>query len=233
MTNGQFCRTEMILGKEKTEKLYKAHVAVFGLGGVGGFAAEALARAGVGKLTVVDDDVFVESNLNRQLYALHSTLGMSKAIVACQRIADINPDCIVSARAERFNAATADTFDFTEFDYVADAIDCVTDKLLLIERCVQTGVKLISCMGTGNKLHAELLRIADISQTDTCPLAKVMRKELKARGITSGVKTVFSPEQPLSPQYSCGNGRTPGSVSFVPSAAGLLLAGEIVRDLIG
>lgn len=226
----------MLLGEEKMNKLFAAHVAVFGLGGVGSYVVEALARAGVGKLTVVDDDVVAESNINRQLYALHSTVGQLKTEVAKSRIADINPDCVVDARAVRFDAASADRFDFADFDYVVDAIDAVTSKLLLVELCMGCGTPVISCMGTGNKLHAELLRVADISQTDTCPLAKVMRKELRARGIERGVKVVFSPEPPITPRQTSEREQTakrqiPGSVSFVPSAAGLLLVGEVVRDL--
>lgn len=228
----QFCRSEMLLG-EKMEKLYNAHVAVFGLGGVGSYTVEALARAGVGRLTIVDDDVVAESNLNRQLYALHTTVGMLKVQVAAARIADINPDCEVDARVVRFDKTTAETFDFAAFDYVVDAIDTVTSKLLLIELCVGCGTPIISCMGTGNKLHAELLRVADISKTDVCPLAKVMRHELKKRGITRGVKAVYSPEPPLTPKQleTTSKRQTPGSVSFVPSVAGLLIAGEAVRDL--
>lgn len=223
----------MLLGEEKMEKLYGAHVAVFGLGGVGSYTVEALARAGVGTLTLVDDDAVAESNINRQLYALHSTLGQRKADVAKTRVSDINPCCCVEARAVRFDKTTADTFDFGSFDYVVDAIDTVTSKLLLIELCVGSGTPIISCMGTGNKLHAELLRVADISQTDTCPLAKVMRKELRARGITEGIKVVYSPEPPITPEQleRTDKRQTPGSVSFVPSVAGLLIAGEVVRDL--
>ena len=215
------------------EKLHNAHVAVFGLGGVGSYTVEALARAGVGHLTVVDDDVVAESNLNRQLYALHSTLGRLKVQVAAERVADINPDCRVDARAVRFDKSTAENFELALFDYVVDAIDTVTSKLLLIEMCANAHVPVISCMGTGNKLDASALRVADISQTDVCPLAKVMRKELRARGIERGVKVVFSPEPPLVPRQleATSKRQTPGSVSFVPSVAGLLLAGEVLRDL--
>lgn len=233
MSREQFCRSEMLLGEEKINKLRLAHVAVFGLGGVGSYVVEALARIGVGKLTVVDDDVVAESNLNRQLYALHSTLGRHKTEVAAARIADIDPDCAVYARAVRFDKTTADAFVFASFDYVADAIDSVTSKLLLIERCKQANTPVISCMGTGNKLRPDLLRVADISATDVCPLAKVMRRELKKIGITQGVKTVFSPEPPISPKQSSESRKqTPGSVSYVPSAAGLLIASEVVKDLL-
>lgn len=225
----------MILGEEKMNKLHNAHVAVFGLGGVGSYTVEALARAGVGRLTIVDDDVIAESNLNRQLYALHSTVGVLKVDVAKARILDINPDCQVDARAVRFATTTADNFDFTTFDYVVDAIDTVTSKLLLIELCVKVGTPIISCMGAGNKLHPELLRVADISETCICPLAKVVRHELKARGIVRGVKAVYSPEQPLVPQQleQSNKRQTPGSTSFVPPVAGMLLAAEVVKDLIG
>lgn len=236
MSKQQFCRSEMIFGEEKMNKINGAHVAVFGLGGVGSYVVEALARAGVGALTLVDDDKVAESNINRQLYALHSTVGQFKTDVAASRVKDIHPDCKVNAVAVRFDKNTSSQFDFASFDYVVDAIDTVTSKLLLIMLCRQAGTPVISCMGTGNKLHAELLRVADISATEVCPLAKVMRKELRARGVDSGVKVVFSPEPPFTPrqiseQEPSGKRRTPGSVSFVPSVAGLLIAGEVVRDL--
>ncbi len=234
MSNKQFCRSEMLLGEYNINKLRSAHVAVFGLGGVGSYVVEALARAGVGKLTIVDDDVVAESNINRQLYALHSTVGQLKVRVAAARIADINPDCEVDARAVRFDKTTAQTFDFSSFDYVADAIDTVTSKLLLIELCKQADKPVISCMGTGNKLRPDLLRVADISKTDVCPLAKVMRRELKKKGIVNGVKAVFSPELPIEPRQLeiTSKRQTPGSVSYVPSVAGLLIAAEVVKDLI-
>ncbi len=224
----------MLLGEEKMNKLYNAHVAVFGLGGVGSYVVEALARAGVGHLTLVDDDVVAESNLNRQLYALHSTLGRLKTEVAKERVVDINPDCKVKAHALRFESGNCADFDFSEYDYVVDAIDTVTSKLLLIEMCVAAAVPVISCMGTGNKLNAEQLRVADISETCTCPLAKVVRKELRSRGITTGVKTVYSPETPVTPTQleTTLKRQTPGSVSYVPSVAGLLIAGEVIKYLI-
>lgn len=230
--NESFCRSEMLLGEEKMNKLYSAHVAVFGLGGVGSYVVEALARAGVGKLTIIDGDVVAESNVNRQLYALHSTIGRYKTEVAAERIADINPNCIVDARAIRFNETTVEQFDFASFDCVADAIDSVTDKLLLIRSCTQCSTPVVSCMGAGNKLHAELFRAADISETQVCPLARVMRRELRELGITRGVRVVFSDEPPIKPRSeSVSRRQTPGSVSFVPSAAGLLVAEEIVRIL--
>lgn len=224
----QFVRTENLIGANAVARLQSCHVAVFGLGGVGSYVVEALARAGVGKLTVVDCDVIDETNLNRQLFALHSTLGKSKTDVAAARIADINPRAEVFARRVRFDATTAAQFDFS-FDYVVDAIDTVTSKLLLVEICRKNGAPIISCMGTGNKLDPAQFRVADIFQTAVCPLAKVMRRELKARGIES-LKVVYSEEVPLVPQSE--DKRTPASVSFVPSAAGLLLAAEVVKDLI-
>ena len=226
----------MLLGEEKMNKLFNAHVAVFGLGGVGSYVVEALARAGVGKLTVVDDDAVAESNINRQLFALHSTLGRLKVDVAAERVVDINPDCQIYPRAVRFDKTTAAQFCFDEFDYVADAIDTVTSKLLLIELCVNAHTPVISCMGAGNKLDASAFRVADISETTVCPLAKVMRKELRARGITRGVKTVFSPEPPIAPQPLddvTHKRQTPGSTSFAPPSAGLLMAQTIILDLIG
>lgn len=235
----RFSREESLIGPEKLRRLQSAHVAVFGAGGVGGYVIEQLARCGVGALTVVDGDVFSESNLNRQLLALSSTLGRSKAETAATRVREINPDCKVTAVPLFFDRKTADTFDFAKFDYVADAIDMVTWKIELILRAREAGTPMISCMGTGNKLDPAVLRVGDIADTEVCPLARVMRKELKRRGISRGVKTVFSTEKALRPVYgespeTKSNGRpVPGSISFVPAAAGLLMAAEIVRDLIG
>ncbi len=229
----QFCRTEMLLGKSALERLNNAHVAVFGLGGVGSYAAEALARAGVGSLTVVDDDVIAESNINRQLYALHSTLGQAKAEVAKLRIKDINPRCRVTALKIRFDNTTAEQFDFSVYDYVVDAIDTVTSKLLLAVLCKQADTPIICCMGTGNKLDAAAFEVADINKTSVCPLAKVMRRELKRRGVEN-VKVVYSKEIPLTPTdlELSSKRETPGSMPYVPSAAGLLLSGEVIKDLI-
>lgn len=229
----QFCRTEMLLGKSALERLNNAHVAVFGLGGVGSYAAEALARAGVGSLTVVDDDVIAESNINRQLYALHSTLGQAKAEVAKLRIKDINPNCRVTALKVRFDNTMAEQFDFSVYDYVVDAIDTVTSKLLLAVLCKQADTPIICCMGTGNKLDAAAFEVADISKTSVCPLAKVMRRELKKRGIEH-VKVVYSKENPLTPTdlEQSSKRQTPGSMPYVPSVAGLLLSGEVIKDLI-
>lgn len=229
----QFCRTEMLIGKSVVEKLNSRHVAVFGLGGVGSYVAEALARVGIGSLTIVDDDVIALSNLNRQLYALHSTIGQAKVSVAQSRILDINPNCKVNALQLRFDGNTACKFDFTAFDYVVDAIDTMTSKLLLIELCSQANTPVISCMGTGNKLDATKFEVADISDTSVCPLAKVMRKELKKRGIES-LKVVYSKEQPITPEQleQTAKRQTPSSISYVPSVAGLILAGEVIKDLI-
>ncbi len=225
----QFSRTLSLIGQENVNKLANCHVAVFGLGGVGSYVVEALARAGVGQLTVVDDDVVQPSNINRQLFALHSTVGMAKTAVAKARIADINPNAVVNEKTLRFDQTTAPVFDFSTFDYVVDAIDTVTSKLLLTELCHKFGTPIISSMGTGNKMHNTCFQIADISQTSVCPLAKVMRRELKKRGIPH-LKVVFSAETPKDPQAD--DKRTPASISFVPPVAGLVLAGEVVRNLV-
>lgn len=231
--NTRTCRTEMLLGNDALTKLKNAHVAVFGLGGVGSFCAEALARAGVGALTIVDDDVIAESNINRQLYALTSTVGRLKTDVAAERIADINPDCIVTKKAIRFDKTTTDSFDFDKYDYVVDAIDTVTSKLLLAEICTAQGVPEVASMGTGNKLDPTAFRVADVSETKICPLAKVMRRELKKRGITA-LKVVYSEEEPLVPAQleTSARHQTPGSVSFVPPVAGMILASVVIKGLI-
>lgn len=230
----QFCRTTMLIGEQSIKKLQNSHVAVFGLGGVGSYVVEALARVGVGRLTVVDCDVIDVSNINRQLFALHSTVGQPKTAVAASRIADINPACIVTAVNCRFDSTTADRFDFSGYDYVVDAIDTVTSKLLLVELCKQHNTPIIASMGTGNKLQASF-EVADIYQTSVCPLCKVMRKELKARNISS-LKVVYSKDTPQQPLFQPDNGdgrkQTPSSISFVPSAAGLLIASEVVKDII-
>lgn len=228
-----FCRQTMLVGKQAMSKLQGSHVAVFGVGGVGTYACEALARAGVGALTLVDDDVFCLSNINRQLYALTTTVGQSKVEVAKQRIAQINPNCTVNAVNQRFDQTTENNFDFSAFDFVIDAIDTVTSKVLLVKRCNQANVNVISCMGTGNKLNPSALCVTDIYKTSVCPLAKVMRKLLKEQGVSS-LTVVYSPEQPIVPlQLEQSNKRqTPSSISFVPSVAGLLLAGHVVNTLI-
>ncbi len=227
-----FQRTAIILGEGALNKLSGCRVAVFGLGGVGGYAAEALVRGGVGELEFVDGDVFSVTNLNRQILALRSTLGRAKAEVAAERARDINPLVKATARAVFFGAQTAEQFDFSSYDYVVDAIDSVTDKLLLVERCTQSGTPVISCMGAGNKLDPTAFVAADIYETSVCPLARVMRRELKKRGVNS-LKVVYSREAPIKREGGSDNERpVTGSVSFVPAAAGLLLASEVIKDLI-
>lgn len=234
----QFLRTEMLLGSEAIRRLQKARVAVFGLGGVGGYAVEALARSGVGSLDLIDSDTVSVSNLNRQLLATHSTVGMLKVDAARNRVLDINPNCIVRTYPVFYTPDTAGQFDFTQYDYIVDAIDTVTGKLALVERAKAADTPIICSMGTGNKLDASAFRVADISKTAMCPLARVMRKELSKRGIRH-LKVVYSQEEALTPTgweeeaAALGKRQIPGSVAFVPGAAGLLLAGEVVRDLTG
>ena len=220
----QHARTALLLGEDAIARLENARVAVFGIGGVGSFAAEALARAGVGALDLIDNDVVSPSNLNRQLVALHSTLGKLKVEVMRERVLDINPSCEVKAYPVFFDASTIDKFDFSAYDYVVDAIDSVASKALLIQACDQAGTRIISCMGAGNKLDPTRFEVADVYATSVCPLAKVMRKELRRLGIEK-LKVVYSKEEP------CANCRPPGSVSFVPGAAGLVLAGEVIKEL--
>ncbi len=226
LSGGLYDRTARLLGIGAVKRLSASSVAVFGIGGVGGHTAEALARSGVGRLLLVDADTVDKTNLNRQIIALRSTVGKSKAAAMRERILDINPDCRVSI-IERFYPFE---LSLDGFDYVADCIDTVSSKLELISRCSAASVPVISCMGTGNKLDASAFRVADISETSVCPLARVMRYELKKRGIT-GVKCVFSPEKPLEPLS--GDPRTPASVPFVPGVAGLIMAGEIIKALCG
>lgn len=229
-----FIRSAMLLGEAAIERLGGAHVAVFGLGGVGGHAVEALCRSGVGALTLVDYDRVAASNLNRQIYALHSTLGLLKAEVAARRCLDINPACRVTALPLRFGAHCAEDLDFSAFDYVVDAVDTVSAKLLLAELCHKAGTPLIAAMGAGNKLRAEGFAVRDLFETRDDPLARVMRKELRKRGIAR-LKVVCSNEMPLPPLPLIDEGgrrkKTPGSLAHVPSAAGLLLAAEVLRDL--
>jgi tRNA threonylcarbamoyladenosine dehydratase len=217
-------RTALLIGAQGLDILKRARVAVFGIGGVGGFAAEALARAGVGELDLIDKDIVDETNLNRQIIALHNTIGMDKVIVMAERINQINPDIVVKPHKIFYLPENADAFDLSGYDYIIDAIDNVTAKLELAIRAKEAGIPLISSMGTGNRLHAENFRIADISETSCCPLAKVMRKELKVRGIAH-LKVAFSED-------ISSKSRPPGSISFVPSVAGLLIAGEVIRDLL-
>lgn len=232
----QFFRTEMLLGTAALERLQKARVAVFGLGGVGGYTVEALARGGIGELTLVDNDRISLSNLNRQLLAVHSTVGLMKTEAARRRVLDINPECVVRIYDVFYTQETARLFDFREYDYIVDAIDTVTGKLQLVERANETGTPIISCMGTGNKLDGSAFRVADISKTSMCPLARVMRKELGKRGIKH-LKVVYSQEEAITPKgweeeaAALGKRQIPGSVSFVPGAAGLILAGEVIKDL--
>lgn len=232
----QFLRTEMLLGTQALERLQGARVAVFGLGGVGGYAVEALARSGVGSLDLIDNDTVSVSNLNRQILATHSTVGMRKVDAARQRVLDINPECQVRTYPVFYTPETADSFDFTQYDYIVDAIDTVTGKLALVEHARAAGTPIICCMGTGNKLDASAFQVADISKTSMCPLARVMRRELAKRGIRH-LKVVYSQEEALTPTgweeeaAALGKRQIPGSVAFVPGAAGLLLAGEVIRDL--
>ncbi len=223
----QFQRTVRLIGESAVQRLSQVHVMVFGLGGVGSAAAEALVRAGVGKLTLVDRDVVDATNLNRQLIALHSTVGQPKAEVAAARYRDINPSCVLTVRNERYSAENRETF-FTEpCDYILDAIDSVTDKIDLIVTARERGIPLISAMGAGNKLDPAQLQAADLAETETCPLARVMRRELRRRGIVHQ-KVVYSKEPP---RKSEDGERTPASSPWVPAAAGLLMAAETVRDL--
>ena len=232
--NKQFSRTEMLIGSEGLEKLQKARVAVFGIGGVGGYAVEALARAGVGALDLIDNDIVDISNINRQIIALHSTIGQPKVEIAAKRVKDINPSIKLKINKTFYLSENKEQFNFKEYDYVIDAIDTVAGKISLIEQAVEAGVPIISAMGAGNKLDASKLEITDISKTHTCPLAKVMRKELRQRGINH-VKVVYSTEPALKPQIceeNTARRQTPGSISFVPSVMGLLIAGEVIRDLL-
>lgn len=231
----QFCRSAMLLGEEAIERLAKKRVAVFGIGGVGSFCTEALARAGIGGLTLFDSDTVAVSNLNRQIIALYSTVGRPKAEVMRARILDINPDASVEVHQVFYTAENADQFDLSGCDYIVDAIDTVSAKLELVERATRLGVPIISSMGTGNKLDPSRFSIADIYKTSVCPLARVMRYELRRRGVRS-LKVLYSTETAIEPKTAeppaPGRRQTPGSVSFVPSVAGLMIAGEVIRDLI-
>ncbi len=221
-----YSRTEMMLGQDAVDRLKASHVAVFGIGGVGGFVTEALARAGVGKITLIDSDRVSVSNINRQIIALHSTVGRYKTEVMKERIADINPECEVTAINEFYSEENP--IDLDGFDYIADCIDSVKSKLHLITEAKKEDIQIISSMGAGNKLDPTRFKVADISKTHTDPLSKVMRTELRKRGINH-LKVVFSDEEPINPTGE----RTPGSISFVPSAVGLIIAGEIIKDLSG
>lgn len=237
MTDEKFSRTELLLGNAAMEKLKRSRVAVFGVGGVGGYVVEALCRSGVGALDIVDNDMVALSNLNRQIIATLDTLGTYKVDAAEARIKTINPDCRITKHRSFFLPETAGEFDFAAYDYVVDAIDTVTGKLELISCAKKAGVPVISSMGAGNKLDPTAFRVADISKTRVCPLARIMRKELHKRGI-EGVKCVFSEEIPIEvpqPERESGEAKrvTPGSISFVPSVVGLIIAGEVIKDLTG
>ena len=223
--NNLFSRTSLLIGEDALLKLKNKHIAIFGIGGVGSYVLEALARCGVGKLTIVDKDVVDITNINRQLIALNSTIGKPKVEVAKSRVLDINPVATVYDKNIFFNTETLNEFNFNDFDYIVDAIDTVTSKLLLIEKAKEFNIPIISSMGTGGKLNPSLFEVTDINKTHTCPLAKVMRKELKEREIYK-LKVVFSPEKPIKASEIIP------SISFVPSSAGLLIASEVVKDLI-
>lgn len=234
-----FSRTALLLGDDAINKLKTKHVAVFGLGGVGGYVTEALARSGVGKITVTDNDVVSESNINRQIIALTSTVGKKKTELWKERIKDINPSAEVETLDMFVGRENADEIDFSAFDLVVDAVDTVTAKLVIIEKAKKAGCKVISAMGTGNKTRPELFEISDVSKTSVCPLARVMRKELKARGIT-GVKVLYSTEDAVKPAENADvraenvkRRALVGSLPYVPSVAGLLIAAEAVRELLG
>ena len=245
----QFSRTELLLGKEAMERLSRARVAVFGIGGVGGYTVEALVRSGVGAIDLIDDDKVCLTNLNRQIIATRSTVGKYKVEVMRDRILDINPDCKVEVHKCFYLPETADQFNFSDYDYVVDAVDTVTAKVTLVLEAQKAGVPIISCMGAGNKLDASALEVADIYDTSVCPLARVMRAELRKRGVKH-LKVVYSKEPALTPiddtTISCRTHcicppdtarkctqrrQVPGSNAFVPAAAGLIIAGEVVRDI--
>lgn len=228
----QYTRTALLLGDEAVERLKGSRVAVFGLGGVGGAVVEALARAGIGTLDLIDSDKVSESNINRQIIALHSTVGRYKTEVCAERIKDIDPDIKVNLHTMFFLPESADSFDFSAFDYIVDAIDTVSAKLCIIERATALGVPVISSMGTGNKTDPSLFKISDVYKTSVCPLAKVMRRELKARGVKK-LNVVWSEEEPRKVSVNDGSTRrgVPASCSFVPPVAGYILAGKVIEDL--
>lgn len=239
----QFSRTELLLGRDGMERLYRARVAVFGIGGVGGYTVEALARSGVGTLDLVDNDRVCLTNLNRQILASRRTVGQFKVDAARERILDINPDAEVRTYKTFYTPQTAAQFDFSQYDYVVDAIDTMAGKLELVEQARRAGVPIISCMGAGNKLDPSAFEVADIYATSVCPLARIMRRELRRRGIEK-LKVVYSREPPMTPagaegsppgaeQEAVRHRQTPGSNAFVPAVAGLIIAGEVIRDLTG
>ena len=247
----QFSRTQLLLGRDAMEKLAHSRVAVFGIGGVGGYTVEALVRSGIGGIDLIDDDKVCLTNINRQIYATRKTIGQYKVDVAAERIAEINPEVVVHTYKTFFTPETAGEFDFTKYDYVVDAIDTVTGKIELVMQAEKAGVPIICSMGAGNKLNPAAFEVADIYKTSVCPLAKVMRHEMKKRGIKH-LKVVYSKEKPIKPEddlsISCKTGcvcppgtvrkctarrQVPGSTAFVPSVVGLIIAGEIVTDLVG
>ena len=244
----RFSRTQLVFGKEAMDRLEGSRVAVFGVGGVGGYTVEALARSGVGAIDIIDDDKVCLTNINRQIIATGKTVGKYKVDVAKERIEEINPDCKVTAFRTFYMPETADQFDFTQYDYVVDAIDTVTGKIALIENAKKAGTPIISSMGAGNKVDPTAFEVADIYKTSVCPLARVMRYELKRRGIKK-LKVVYSKEKPIPPiadeepngENGClskadkvpGKRQVPGSTAFVPSVAGLIIAGEVIKDIIG
>ena len=229
----KFDRMRKLIGTDAEEKLKKSSVCVFGAGGVGSYTIEALARCGIGEITVVDGDALAESNINRQLLATVETIGQRKADAAVNRIKSINPDCKAVGVDVFYNAETAESIDFSRFNYIVDAIDTVTSKLLIIKNAEQAGVPVISSMGTGNKLDASMFEITDISKTSVCPLARVMRREIKQLGIKK-LKVLYSKELPKTALNTPeGTRPVPASIAFVPSVAGLLIAGEVVRDITG
>lgn len=233
----EISRLQNLIGTGGVERLRLSHVAVFGIGGVGGHAVEALARSGIGRLTLWDSDLVEETNLNRQIVALHSTIGRLKVDVAADRIRDINPECCVTTYPLFYSQETAEKFDFTQYDYVVDAVDTVAAKVSIVEHCRDAGVPVISSMGAGNKMDATAFRVADIYDTKVDPLARIMRRELKARGIDS-LKCVYSQESPLESVEENGKpaekGKrwVSGSTAWVPSVVGLIMAGEVIKDLL-
>ncbi len=237
-----YSRTQFLLGENAMRKLKNAHVAVFGLGGVGGYVVEALARSGIGALDLVDHDTISPTNINRQILATCQTVGQDKATAAAQRVAAIDPSIRVNARKTFYLPETADEFDFTKYDYVVDAIDTVTGKLMLVQAAKAAGTPIISSMGTGNKLDPTAFQVADIYDTSVCPLARIIRKECKKRGIDS-LKVVYSkedpikitlpPEDPAWAELPEGRNALPGSICFVPAVAGMIIAGEVIKDIAG
>ena len=231
----EFARTALLIGQEGVDRLARARVAVFGTGGVGGYVVEVLARGGVGALDLIDSDRISASNINRQILATQATVGQWKADAARERVLSINPQAKVRISRSFYSPETAGEFDFTEYDYVVDAIDTVTGKLALVEQAQAAGTPILSCMGAGNKLDPAAFRVADIYETDICPLARVMRRELRRRGVEA-LKVVYSPETPCKSSALPEPGQrrpVPGSCAFVPAAAGIIAGGEVIRDLLG